>query len=289
MDPSCHRVESAPDPHAPSLQVAQRLLKSPAQAASHHQSQSPQPTTTAHPTTMSERNLQAHQALQAQAQQERERILAAAAEGSGVQPWERDWPLSTFDLHGHVVCDWDAGPTLLEHLITMANWALRSPQGRQALLQDRQPTNPWQHTLDTVRAFRSGLAHRQRELLARIQNDETWPHRWPLGDFDLFEHLVSSADFNPDWFTTGELLEMAEWALCAPEARGTTWPEEAAFQGGTVQHGAVLAVIATVRAALTVRQQRLLLDQARQTLPVGSDQLRQLEQRFAASTGLSSD
>ena len=63
---------------------------------------------------------------------------------------------------------------------------------------------------------------------------------------------------------------------------GQFWPEALAA-------GAVLAVIATVRAALTVRQQRLLLDQARQTLPAGSDQLRQLEQRFAASTGLSSD
>jgi len=221
--------------------------------------------------------------LVAEMEQRREEILAAAADGSGVQPWERDWPLGNFDLHAHVACGWDAEPMLLGHLVTMANWALRSSQGRQALLQDEQSTNPWQHTLDTVREFRNALVYRQRELIERRQEDEHWMRNWPLGDFDLFEHLVTSADFKPDWFTTAELMEMAEWALCAPEAKEMIWQQE----GAVPRHGDVLEVIETVREALAVLRRRHVIEQARKSLAAGSDLLKELEQRFSASSDLS--
>ena len=206
-------------------------------------------------------------------------ILAEAAAGTGVQPWERDWPLGDFDLHEHLAGEWDADPALLAQLITIANWALRSPQGRQALLQDGQATNPGQYTLDTVREFRDALVFRQRDLLDRRANDDQWMRDWPLGQFDLFEHMVTDTSFRPDWFTTGELIEMAEWALNAPEAGELSWH-------GDIQsprHTDELKVQGIFRDALLVRRQRLLLQQGQRLLPAGSAAWRQLEQRFSSA------
>jgi hypothetical protein len=209
------------------------------------------------------------------------RILAEAAAGTGVQPWDREWPLGDFDLHEHLAVDWNADPALLGQLITIANWALRSPQGRKALLQDGQPANPWQHTLDTVRELRDALTYRQRDLLDRRANDEDWMHNWPLGQFDLYEHMVTDKHFKPDWFTTGELIEMADWALNAPEATEMSWTEETRIP----RHAAELKVLGIFREALLVRRQRLLLAQGRQLLPADSAARKELEQRFSATYG----
>jgi hypothetical protein len=209
------------------------------------------------------------------------RIRAEAAAGTGVQPWEREWPLGDFGLYEHLAGDWNADPALLGQLITIANWALRSPQGRKALLQDGQPASPWQHTLDTVREFRDGLVSRQRELLDRRANDDNWMQNWPLGEFDLFEHMVTNRDFRPDWFTTGELIEMAVWALNAPEASEMSWSGETQIP----RHPDELKVLGIFRDALLVRRQRLLLEQGRQLLPADSAVREQLEQRFSACSG----
>lgn len=225
---------------------------------------------------------EALEALVQQCRQEHQRrcaeILAAAADGSGIQPWEREWPLHDFDLHQHFSCDVPADPGLLGQLLTMLTWALSSPLAREALRRNGQPTNPGQHGLDSLREMRAALTCRQRELLALQQNSEggEWLQSWPLGDFDLYEHITTSAEFKPDLFQLGELIEVTDWALAAPKIRP-------ALEGQAELSPDQLAVLELTRdlaEALRVRRRRLLLEEARSCLAQAPATLAELEEQL---------
>ena len=206
----------------------------------------------------------------------RERVLADAASGHGPQPWERDWPLGEFDLCEHLESSsFNPDDKLICHLLTMVQWALESPLGRQALTADGSDNNPGQHTLDTLRVFRSSLVQRRRALLSSRQNEpESWADAAPLGDFHLFEHITTCQDFNPDWFTTGELLEMADWALSYGVLPQMSWEEDLLEAHNRKP---VIDVIYQFGQALGVHRKRLLLAQAKDSLGYSQECLEHLE------------
>ena len=196
---------------------------------------------------------------------ERERALAEAASGRGPQPWERDWHLGEFDLAEHLSsAAFNPDDEVLRHLLTMVSWALESPLGRKALISDGVATNPGQHTLDTLRVFRSALVSRRRQLLAsRLEQDaEVWVESYPVGEFNLFEYIATCQDFKPDWFTTGELLEMADWALASHHAQQGTFEDLLDWQ----KKKPVLQVIRQFGEGLGIHRRRLLLEQAQLSL-----------------------
>ena len=213
--------------------------------------------------------------LLAHATREREKqhrqVIADAASGHGPQPWERDWPLGKFDLAEHLSSpDFNPDEAMLGHLLTMIRWALDSPLGRQALMADGATSNPGQHTLDTLRVLRSSLVARRRELLAaRLDDTESWVQRCSLGGFNLFEHIATCKAFKPDWFTTGELLEIADWALSSDHARQVSWDEPYEM----TKTKEVLAVIGHYGEGLGLHRRRLLMEQAELSLGYGPDSL----------------
>ena len=203
---------------------------------------------------------------------ENRRIYADAASGVGPQPWERDWPLGEFDLVDHLTsAEFNADDLVLSHLLMMVQWALDSHLGRQALMADGLSNNPGQNTLDTLREFRSGLVLRRRELLAcGLENDsDSWAYRCPLGDFNLFEHIATCDDFRPDWFATGELIEIADWALSSWNAQGVDRRYPLDWQ----KKKPVLDVIHQFGEALGVRRRRLLMEQAQSSLGYSKESL----------------
>jgi hypothetical protein len=209
-------------------------------------------------------------------QQECERVLADAASGHGPQPWERDWPLGEFDLEDHLSsAAFNPDDTLLCHLLTMVSWALESPLGRKALIADGVATNPGQHTLDTLRVFRSALVERRRELLSShlLGDGETWAQRCPLGEFNLFEHITTCKQFTPDWFTTGELIEMADWALASDNVTQADWENPFDWQ----KKKPVIDAIHQFGEGLGIHRRRLLMEQAQVRLRYSEEQLDELE------------
>ena len=216
----------------------------------------------------------------AEDQERRARIFAAAADGTGVQPWERDWPYLEFVVFDHFGCEFPADAILIGQLLTMLSWALASPQGRAALHRDGQPTNPGQHTLDTLRDMRSGLVFRQRELLEQkhVGEPSEWVAKLPLGDFNLHEHITTSPLFCADWFSLGEMLEIIDWALASPKLLPLIDPE--APRSALQQ--TILELTADLAEALRVRRRKLLLAEAHTCLSHAPVALAELEERLGS-------
>ena len=213
-------------------------------------------------------------------QERRARIFAAAADGTGVQPWERDWPYLEFVVFEHFGYEFPADAILIGQLLTMLSWALASPQGRAALHRDGQPSNPGQHTLDTLRDMRSGLVCRQRELLEQqhVGEPSEWVAKLPLGDFNLHEHITTSPLFCADWFSLGEMLEIIDWALASPKLLPLNDPE--APRSALQQ--TILELCADLAEALRVRRRKLLLAEARSCLSHAHEVLAELEERLGS-------
>ena len=195
----------------------------------------------------------------------------AAATGTGPQPWDKDWPFDSFDTAEHFASI-NAGPVLLSRMLQMADWALASPQGRKALISDGRPNSPHQDTLDTIRLFRSAVGDSLRE----------WATEHPMAfsrhicDFNLFEHLTTCREFCPDWFTTGELIEMADWAL----ASSTAQQAQLDWTGAELEARRIVEVIQAFGEALGIRRRRLLLEQATTSLNYSAEILANLEKRL---------
>jgi hypothetical protein len=94
------------------------------------------------------------------------------------------------------------------------------------------------------------------------QDAEVWAEVCPVGEFNLFEHITTCQDFNPDWFTTGELLEMADWALASHHAQQGTFEDLLDRQ----KQKPVLQVIRQFGEGLGIHRRRLLLEQAQLSL-----------------------
>lgn len=200
-------------------------------------------------------------------------VYSAAEDGSGPQPWDKEWPLASFDLAEHF-SSIDAGPAVLNRLLLMVDWALASAHGRKALIADQQAHNPHQHTLDTIREFRDAIGSRLRALAEDAPVEFTIAIR----DFNVFEHFTTCRDFCPDWFTTGELIEMADWALESPAAQRQQLLLPASEPAAGVIN--TLEVIHEFAEALGVRRKRLLIEQAEESLAYTPETLIRLKEHL---------